>query len=259
MDSTPSQKSALEKFNSKLMVPLMAILTALSTFYYTQLDSKLKYESLKLDTLRQSLMNASLELDNYLKRQQFDRQTNFDLFKEIKEAVKSKDEAHQKVLLVFIDQMLGHDSVMRQKYINVLAISGTNTVREEVKQIALQETVFYAEQVQLSKAKLTEKRLRVDVFYLEETQAISQPLASSVAKLLPPEEFVVRVRLLPRGVNARPGYQVTGNQIRVEASEISEGQKLLGLIDKAFVKEKPRLRKVSNVTDNYVSIFISNP
>lgn len=107
-------------------------------------------------------------------------------------------------------------------------------------------------------------RLRVDVFYSEENQTYTQRIARKLAQgLRSSGQYDVQVKLLRTAMNQRPGYRVSGNEIRAEADERARAQQLKATAEAMLRTEKITfpLRGVTsnNRTPNYVSVFIVSP
>ncbi len=106
-------------------------------------------------------------------------------------------------------------------------------------------------------------RLRVDVFYSEENQAITQRIARKLAQgLQTSAQYDVQVKLLRTRVNQSTGYRVGSNEIRAETNERTQASALKTAAEAILRTEKITfsLRGVtsSNRTPNYVSLFIVN-
>ena len=102
----------------------------------------------------------------------------------------------------------------------------------------------------------------IDVFYLESIKQEALPRAKQIKELLTAvwPTFNIRLRLLPREVNARSGYRIDANQVRYEKGEETIAQKCLNAIvsKKIFTLEQPVLHEVKKVTSNYISVFVRN-
>lgn len=256
----------LENLNKQWVVPVFATITAMSTIYTGCLDHKVKKEQIRvnaltfsLDSTSEQLNITSRQLENYIKKEQFDRDLKFKLFSEIKEALVNKNTNQQKVLLVFIDEILANDSLLRNKFIGMLKSSGSAEIREEVKKSKEVENNYYQEEKIKLHPVADHKKLRIDVFYLEESSLESKPVAEKVKNTLEAQhQYEVRLRMLPRVINAQSGYLISANEIRVEEDELALGETIKTLISGDFNLQKPQIRKVTNRTPGYISVFVSN-
>ena len=74
--------------------------------------------------------------------------------------------------------------------------------------------------------------------------------------------YKVRLRKLPRNINAKSGYRISANEIRYEANEKEVAEEILRIIQEkqVFEFEQPRLKQIrpSKPTPNYISVFVRN-
>lgn len=126
------------------------------------------------------------------------------------------------------------------------------------------ETPYRPIEAAASTQPSTPARLRVDVFYSEENQTATQRLARKLAQgLRASGPYDVQVKLLRTAMNQRPGYRVSGNEIRAEADERTRALELKAQAEAILRAEKITfpLRGVTsnNRTPNYVSLFLVSP
>ena len=240
-------KSFLEKLNSKWVTPLFAIIAIVYGFIF-------KLNSHQLDQNTKNLKNLQTQIDNELRKKEFENNLKLTIYKEVKEAIEQKDSSLQKATLIVINEMLKEDSIFREKLKTVL-FSSTNSK----KLIAVQQKI---DQFSVEQTDTPVKGFKIDVFYLDDIPGEAKPRAEQIVALLHGRypNYIVRLRLLPKEVNAQSGYRIDANQIRFEASESPIANDLLKYIteEKIFKKEQPQMLMTTYKTPNYISIFVRN-
>ncbi len=200
------------------------------------------------------LTNIGLRIENELRPREFENNLKLTLYKEVKEAVGHKDTSLHKVTLLVVNEMLEHDSVFREKLINILLQSATSPQSLLATQQRLDE--FNA-----SDTLPSTERITVDVFYLEDSESRSKPRAEAVRTLLQTRypDYTVRVRLLPTSINVRSGYRIDRNQIRHDAHEQQLATDILNTLKEGrILQHEPVLKRVKNNTYNYISVFVKD-
>jgi hypothetical protein len=98
---------------------------------------------------------------------------------------------------------------------------------------------------------------RLDLFWCEAGGAAARkPLETARDRLVQAgySQGTVRVRSLPASVNARPGYQVSGYQVRFEADEREAGRQIADVLGKV-TEASVALKQIPAQTPGYVSAF----
>jgi hypothetical protein len=242
---------------------VIGILTAWNTYVSSVTSSKLEAEGKKLE--------------NLIMQREFENELRFKIFDEVKLAITDTDSNLQEVVKVMIEAVLVEDSAFQERMRTVL-LASRNTATSVKKDI--QNTEQYkqvqAELIQTSsmhqkstsqsqgnlQGAIAKEKFRIDVFYLEDIVAESKPRAEQVVKLLQGSDFgfEVRLRLLPKSINARQGYRIDFNQIRYGKKEKSMAETIQELIESKgiFEHEQPKLLKVKTEADGYISVFVRN-
>ena len=247
------KKSFLEKLNSRWITPLFAIIAVVYGFIF-------KLNSDKLESYSMELENLSKKIENELRVKEFDNNLKMTIYSEVKEAIQKKDTALQNATLIVINEMLKEDSAFREKLKTVLFATSNSQKLIEVQQKIDQ---FSTEQKAVEKVSNTTGDFKIDVFYLDEIVNEARPRAEKIVKLIRSAypEIKVRLRLLPKEVNARSGFRISGNQIRYEPEESDMANEVLKLIERndVFELEKPELVQLNAYkSPDYISIFIRN-
>ena len=102
---------------------------------------------------------------------------------------------------------------------------------------------------------------KIDVFYLDDVPEAKTRAEKAVTALQKKSSSnVVRLRLLPREINARSGYRIEDNQIRYEQSEKGIANETLKTMKDAgiFSDDEPRLYLTSYSTPGYISVFVKS-
>ncbi|MCX6279347.1 MAG: hypothetical protein NT004_14815 [Bacteroidetes bacterium] len=109
--------------------------------------------------------------------------------------------------------MLKEDSIFREKLKTVL-FSSTNSK----KLIAIQQKI---DQFTVEQTEMPVNGFKIDVFYLDDTPIDAKLWAEQIVALLHGKYpgYLIRLRLLPKEVNAQSGYRIDENQIRFETRE----------------------------------------
>ena len=240
-------KSFLEKLNSEWVTPLFAIVAIIYGFIF-------KVNSDKLDQNTRTLANLQTQVNTELRQKEFDNNLKLTIYKEVKDAIENKDSAIQNATLIVVNEMLKDDTLFREKLKTVLFASSNSG-----KLIATQQKIdqFTAEQ-----KSTPDDGFRIDVFYLDDNLGQLKNKAEQVVALLKNinPKYVIRLRLLPKEINAQSGYRVFTNQIRYESKESQIANAVFNAIveNKILKSEQFQLHITSYPTLNYISIFVSN-
>jgi len=246
------KKSFLEKLNSKWVTPLFAIIAIVYGFIFKVNNDKLQTNSEQLD-------NLSKQIQNELRVKEFDNNLKMTIYGEVKDAITKKDTTLQNATLIVINEMLKDDSVFREKLKTVLFSSSNAT-----QLIAVQQKIdqFSSEQKKAEARVPDPAKYKIDVFYLDDVLQEAKPRAESVVDLLKTKypEYTIRLRLLPKEINAQYGYRISENQIRFESDERDLAESVLNAIRQKniFELEQPALNQIKYNTPNYISIFVRN-
>lgn len=234
-----------------IILPALTVLTAYNTVVTDKAKSQLELEA-------QRLQNISAQIQNDLKTKEYEKQIKFDLYKEVKEAVKKSPE-EQKVVSIFVIEMLADAPDLKNNFLNILKYTTNNPeVRIFLEKNEKEETKFNNEQTSAPSA------FTIDVFYVDDTRPLSKGLAEQAAERLKkhfPATYQIRTRLLPRSINAQGAYKISRNEIRFQEVERAIAMEALTVLDespKLMDLEAPYLRETVHNTPNYISIFIRN-
>jgi hypothetical protein len=239
-----------------IILGILAILTAYNT-YRTQITKD------ELNLQKQEIDNNSALLDIAIKQKTFDNDLKFKMYGEVKDALVQKDSSVQSVVSLIVNELLADDSVFKLKLQNILLNSALTdkTVKQKIVEVQKIENEFKNDQAEI--IKLTKNNTTdyiVDVFYFQDipnSKTNSAKIRQKLKDTFP--GYDVRIRLLPKSVNARKGYLIYENQVRYEDSEKEVAENILKVIkDSKILSEQPNLQKVRNVTTNYISVFVRN-
>jgi hypothetical protein len=182
------------------------------------------------------------------------------MYNEVKAAMLVKnDTSLQKAVMLIVNEMLADDSVFRDKLVTLLlaAPNAGKSLRMEQRKNDTIVRYFKMEEEQISS-----KNFSIDIFYLDDLKAEAKPRAEKIKNVLSVKypDYQVRVRLLPRNINARSAYRISANEIRFEDDEKEIATQVLSLIEqnKIFNIEQPKLHKSTQKTPKYISIFVRN-
>lgn len=247
------KKSFLEKLNSKWVTPLFAIIAIVYGFIFKVNNDQLQQNAAQLD-------NLSKQIENELRVKEFDNNLKMTIYSEVKDAITKKDTALQNATLIVINEMLEDDTLFREKLKTVLFASSNSK-----QLIAVQEKIdqFSNEQKVVEKTPANASGFKIDVFYLDDIMEEAKPRAEKIVSLLKRyyPENTVRLRLLPKEVNAQVGYRISANQIRFEPDEKDIANEVLGVImqNNVFQNEQPAMQQINYFkSPNYISVFVRN-
>lgn len=231
-----------------VVLTAITIASSISAYKNIGIDSKLGVES--------------RELENKIKQKSFENELRFKIYGEVLTVLDTTDGKKQEAVRSMVEIMLKDDSVFKERMLAVMYFD-PNTVDSVRNKIAIvRESI---NQLTDSAVRITPRKgspFRVDVFYLEDIPIEAKPRAEKVAQAIKEKNpsYDVRLRVLPKTINDRPGYRISSNQIRCEISERSKAQELLKLIESknVFQLEQPEINQITYKTPAYISIFIRN-
>lgn len=205
-------KEFLEDLNKYWATPIIAVVGGLLGLYFTVIKDNLEVKAKKIE-------NSALRIETELREREFSNTLKIQMYKEVKEAISKKDQKLQNAVLLLVNEMLADDSLFKDKLITVL-LASPNTdavVKEEQEKFETKKSEYLDQEA----TKIVQGRGTVDVFYLEDIIAEAKPRAQKIVDRLQKQypNFRIRMRLLPRTVNARRGYRIGENQIRYESIE----------------------------------------
>ena len=258
-------------FIAGYVTPILVLVTALFGFFNNQKATELDQAIKQIELKNKHIFDSLLVIEKSQKLEEFDREFKFKIYEDVKQAVIDGNERVQFVTADFIAVMV-EDEVFRDALLKSL-ISSKNTsdnLKKVLQENLFNETTFQIEQKslkadlnKLSKAELAptgdttfvSAKVRVDIFYLEETNSNYNSLdkAKEFATKLDENRFEVRVRVLPKLTNTKKGYSISQNQIRYEKTETSIAQEINRALEGQFV-----LNQIDYHTSNYVSVFVYN-
>lgn len=269
----PGFVSSLLTTKNVLLI-VIGILTAWNTYTTQVTKNKLDITKAQLDTAKARLEIQSIILENQntalesdIRKREFGNSLKFKLYEEVRNAITGREPKIQDAVVLIINEMLADDSVYRAKLSNILLGSQNTdaTVKTSIVQTQKMEYTFVAEQTQMLATlnqTRNEDKFTIDVFYLEDVKQEAQPRAEKIVKLLEAKypQNTVRLRLLPKIINARSGYGIGSNQVRYEAGEKKLADEVIDYIngEKVFQREQLTGRPVKSKTIHYISVFVRN-
>jgi len=238
-------KTFLENLNKYWATPIIAIITGILGVYTSAINNKLEVQSANLAVI-----------ENQLKQKEYTNEIRLQAYSEVKDAIEKKDKKLQEAALLIVNVLLeAEDSLFKEKLIDLMRYSSnlSDSVKKDIQRI----DTFNMVQTQ----KL-EHAFTIDVFYLDDILKEAYPRAKKVRDLLAENypAYHVRLRMLPKSINARSGYHIQANQIRYEKGEEVIARQCLTTITSKdiFSNEQPKLHLVKQETPNYISVFVRN-
>lgn len=248
-------KLFLENLNKYWVTPIIVIVGGIIGVYFTIVKDSLSADAQRIE-------NAATKIETEIKQREFRNNLKIQMFGEVKEAITKDDKKLQNAVLLLVNEMLADDSLFREQLITVL-LSSPNidaSVIKTQKEIQVKTDEFVKEQ-----SRVVHNKFTIDIFYLEDVINESKPRAEKLERVLKEKlqgNYQIRVRMLPRAINAKTGYRITANEIRYEEEEYKTALTISEIIavEHIFELEKPRLKEInpSTQTPNYISIFVRN-
>lgn len=203
-----------------------------------------------------SKLNYAKDSANFIR----DREFKFKIYELVKEAISNKeDDRVQKAATVIVRELVSeNDASFKLGLLNIIGNTTTDPAIKKETNVA----IYNVEESQITNTPNINTSdfknivTKVDIFYLEDKQPSSELIANDVAKLLT-NKYQVRVRLLPSSINERPGYNIKNTQIRFEKNEENQANDIINLITKASLGISITKRSTTNITTNYISVFIA--
>lgn len=248
-------KEILENINKYWVTPIVAIVGALLGVYFNYVTSHLESETIKIQ-------NATAQLTSDINHAEFKNNLKIKMYGEVKDAITKKDEKLHNAVLILINELLADDPDFKDQLITILLASPNveESIRNKQEDIERKSEVFHKEEI-----KEVSNEIKIDIFYLEDIIEESEPRAMKVQNALEealPNKFKIRVRRLPRSINAKSGYRISANEIRYESDEKDIANEVLAVINAKhiFELETPRMKEINpvNETPNYISVFVRN-
>lgn len=187
------------------------------------------------------------------------RDVNLKVYDAVASALQDSSRRRQEIARSLVYAMVT-DSLLLQGLLQALRQEGVASVRQVItRDLAFDDTL---RQSRVAARTLPEVRgvSRIDLFWCEASgatarQVVERARAQLVQKGFRPEG--VRVRSLPASVNARPGYYVSGLEVRYETEEQSAAEQIRDAIAHAAGQpaHEVALRLIGVQTRGYVSGF----
>lgn len=226
----------------------------------------------------QQVATEKLRVEAEILQKQFKKDLKWALLNEVKEA-RGSDSAH---ILTTISLVFAHlkDSVDLEFKNTLISDLQLNSKFDFSKVIQNLEG-YYADELEYTKPNTARPNTDansldnshsnpkqytiIDVFYLEDLKQESEPRARAIFERLREEypNYTIRQRILPKSVNARPGYLIDFNQVRYDKKSSNEkriAEEICERINTTTILEKEKLKAIpiSSSTEGYISVFIRN-
>ncbi len=254
-------KLKLEETNKYFVVPILALLTGIVGLYTNMAKTEMEEKLTAVSVETAKIESAAKSLEAQIAEQEFKSDLKIQMYGEVKEAISDTNVKRQKAVLLLVNEMLADDSVFREQLITILLASSEidASVKEEQNKREIRNRRF-EEQLLDSFPVFT-----IDVFYSEDWAKTSTTKAEKVSKLLKEKYpgYAIRLRCLPREINARKGFRFGSDEIRyskkdsVLAAGIQKELIQAKLISEDSLKLKEGIGpRNAEGPKNYMSLFI---
>lgn len=259
-----------------IILLIIGLGTAYNTYRSGVTEDRLKLEETKTSAALMKLEEIQKQGEIAQKATMFKRDLLFSLFENTRAVVKDGSDADKKLTVEIITELLADDIEIRNSFIAAIeeSSSGDNGLQNFVKNVQLQERVFEEVERQrteiaagsspnaVNESESSSEPNKIDVFYLENIVDEAKPRAEQIVEILR-EQYpnkTIRLRLLPKSVNARSGYRIDYNQVRYEPNEEAFAHQIIQLINDndVFNLENITGRQTTSTTKDYISVFVRN-
>jgi hypothetical protein len=215
------------------------------------------------DAIERSVKNSQLALDQQAEERQRvagQRDVNLKVYDAVVNAIQDSSQRRQEIARSLVYAMVP-DTTLQQGFLEALRQEGVPAVRRVIaSDLAFDDSTSQA-RTAAQAAPASAGVQRVDLFWCEKSGRPAQTLMEEVARNLTRAGFAsgsARVRSLPTTVNERPGYYVWGYQVRFEAVERADAEKIRDVMRKAIPgtgEKTVTLVPKSAQTRGYISAF----
>jgi hypothetical protein len=215
------------------------------------------------DALEASVKTSQVALGQQAEERQRlsgQRDVNLKVYDAVVSAIQDSSQRRQEIARSLVYAMIP-DTSLQQGFLEALRQEGVPAVRRVVaRDLAFDDSTQQA-RVAASAAGTRTGTARIDLFWCEKSGTPAQRVMQEVARNLRGAGLAptqARVRSLPATVNDRPGYYVWGYQVRFEAKEQGDAEKLRNAMLSAMPaagKTSVTLVPVSSPTPGYLSAF----
>lgn len=228
---------------------LLAVSSALSTILLAWIGFAVKRQ----ETTSQL---ALAELTEDRQRLSAERDVNLKVYEAVVGALQDSAPRRQEIARSLVYALV-RDSGFQQGLIQALRQEAVPAVQRVIERdIAFDDALRQSRAAALTLPR-RQGVSRIDLFWCEAGgDAARQSMESTRDRLVQAgySQEGIRVRNLPASVNARPGYQVSGYQVRFEDDERGVGEQLAGVLGKATAASVV-LKQIPAQTPGYVSAF----
>jgi hypothetical protein len=207
--------------------------------------------------------NSQIALDRTAEERQRvagERDVNLKVYEVVVSALQDGSQRRQEIARSLVYAMVG-DTVLQRGFLEALREQGVPSVQRVIaRDLSFDDSTRQA-RAAASTSPAAGGVSRVDLFWCESSGHAAQDLMQSVKGRLSQAGFAesgVRIRMLPATVNERPGYHVSGYQVRFESVEQAEAEKVRGVMRSAVPGAGPEavaLHPTLTQTPGYISAF----
>jgi hypothetical protein len=243
----------------------VAVVSGLSTILLGWIGCATERQRIATDRMQAATDSAAkfsqvalAELSEERQRLAGQRDVNLKVYEAVASALQDGSARRQEIARSLVYAMVA-DTALQHGLLQALRQEGVPSVQAVVaRDLAFDDS---SRQARASVAGLRphEGVSRVDLFWCESSGPAARQLMDEVRRLLIRRGFTeagVRVRPLPETVNSRPGYNVTGFEVRFETTEQGAADQVQADIRTASSgKQTAALHRIAAQTPGYVSAF----
>lgn len=253
--NTQNKKSFIEK-GHYVVTAILAIATTFSQLQLSQQEKFLKAQEAELNKLEQ-----------LRKQHESDAELTFKLYEEVKSALLAEKDAEKRqgIALKLVEE-LASDS-FKTRFITVIRDSTPIPVIKEKASTAAYDSESKDLTARAIPVTMNDEKAAVaqtgwsnwdfDFFWCESSGDKARREANDALAIK--DESALgrwRIRMLPKSINALPGYSISGYQIRINQDELKMGNRLKNDLLKIAPNGRNFVtRQVSTPTPYYVSVF----
>jgi hypothetical protein len=215
------------------------------------------------DALEASVKTSQLALSQQAEERQRlagQRDVNLKVYEAVVGAIQDGSQRRQEIARSLVYAMVP-DTSLQQGFLEALRQEGVASVRQVVARDLAFDDSTRQTRAAASAGRDRNAVYRIDLFWCEKSGQAAQNLMQQVARRLAQAGLAaggIRVRNLPATVNERPGYYVSGYQVRFEADERGDGEKIRDAIRSAVPGASDQtvaLLQIPAQTPGYISAF----
>lgn len=237
---------------------VMAILSGVSAILLAWIGVAMKRQSDSADRGSKRTQEALGQLAEDRQRTTGQRDVELKVYEAVVGALQEGSERRQTIARSLVNAMVV-DTLLQRGLLQALQQQAVPAVRESVAQdLAFDQSTRVASSIAADAGSAGISR--IDLFWCESSGRVAQNVMLSARQRLIAQRFPekgIRVRPLPVSINSRPGYNVSGYQVRFESGEQTAAERVRQELQAVLPQKQAEVAMVtiSAQTPGYLSAF----